>query len=187
MQHLPGWTIESLQGNEFDSFVNYLNEHVSSNGSLSEGYFQPIPRASSFLSPERAAAFRAGLDISVGDLGWRRAWVLRDSSGHIGGHVDLRSHPDEHARHRCLLGIGVRQYLRRKGGGTSLIQFAASWAVGMKTIKWIDLQTIGTNSAAIALYRKLGFTIVGDIDDMFNLDGQSFPYVLMTMRLDSSG
>lgn len=175
--------IEPLAPHEFDAFIEYLNDHIADNGRPPLGYFQPSSREASLFPPARAAAFRAGLEIPVGERGWRRGWVLRNREGRIVGHIDLRGHAEDHTRHRCLLGMGVHRDLRRQGLGLRLIRHAGRWAASTGVLAWIDLQVIGTNRAAIGLYRRAGFRTVGEVEDMFAIDGQSLSYLTMTLRL----
>ena len=109
--------IDALLPAEFDEFVNYLDEHLQENGSPEVGYFQPLSRDAGSFPEERKAAFRAGLEIAVGEPGWRRAWVARGAEGQILGHIDLRAHAERYTAHRCLLGMGVHRSLRRQGLG----------------------------------------------------------------------
>ncbi len=178
-----GAAIEALAVGDFGQFVTYLNDHLADNGGAA-GYFQPLPRGASFMAPERARAFRDGLDIAVGSRGWRRAWVARSAQGRIVGHIDLRSHADGLTAHRCLLGMGVDRGSRRAGLGAALIAHARHWAAEVARLEWIDLQVISENQAALALYRRAGFVTVGEITDMYRIDGNSFSYTTMSLRLD---
>jgi ribosomal protein S18 acetylase RimI-like enzyme len=175
--------IEALGTDDFGDFVTYLNDHLADNGGEA-GYFQPLPRRASSMPPERARAFRGGLDIAVGIRGWRRAWVARSPQGRIVGHIDLRSHADGWTGHRCLLGMGVDRGSRRAGLGAALIGHARHWAAEVARLEWIDLQVISENQAALALYRRAGFIAAGEIADMYRIDGNSFSYTTMSLRLD---
>ncbi|MFC0132913.1 GNAT family N-acetyltransferase [Massilia eurypsychrophila] len=178
-----GCAIEALGTDDFSEFVTYLNDHLADNGGEA-GYFQPLPQRASSMPPERARAFRDGLDIAVGSRGWRRAWVARSPRGRIIGHIDLRSHADGLTSHRCLLGIGVDRGSRRAGLGAALIGHARHWAAEEARLAWIDLQVISENRAALALYRRAGFITAGEIADMYRIDGNSFSYTTMSLRLD---
>jgi ribosomal protein S18 acetylase RimI-like enzyme len=178
-----GAAIEALGVDDFGQFVTYLNDHMADNGG-DAGYFQPLPRRASSMPPERARAFRDGLDVAVGSRGWRRAWVARSPEGRIVGHIDLRSHADGFTGHRCLLGMGVDRNSRRAGLGAALIAHARRWAAEVARLEWIDLQVISENQAALALYRRAGFNTAGEITDMYRIDGNSFSYTTMSLRLD---
>lgn len=163
--------------------MDYLNDHLSDNGTDSTGYFQPLSRAQSVFPAERAAAFRNGLEISVGSPGWRRAWVARNSIDQIVGHIDLRAHSEQYASHRCLLGLGVDRRHRKQGIGLALLEAAHFWALEVAKLEWIDLQVLSSNQAAIDLYSRVGFTKVGEWPDMFKIDGNAFSYTTMTQKL----
>jgi ribosomal protein S18 acetylase RimI-like enzyme len=178
----PRPLVEPLEAGAFDDFITYLNDHLTDNGGAA-GYFQPMPRGQSALPAERAAPFRSGLAIAVGAIGWRRAWVARAADGQIVGHVDLRGHPESFTGHRCLLGMGVDRQHRRAGLGAALIAHARQWAAEVARLEWMDLQVMSQNRAALALYRRAGFATVGEIDDMFHIDGLAFSYTTMSMRL----
>jgi ribosomal protein S18 acetylase RimI-like enzyme len=178
--------IEELHAAEFDSFMAYLNDHLSDNGNDSTGYFQPLSRAQSVFPPERAAGFRIGLKTPVGSLSWRRAWVARNSIGQIVGHVDLRAYPEPYSSHRCLLGMGVDRGHRKQGIGLMLLKAAQRWAIEVAKLEWIDLQVLSSNQAAIYLYTQAGFTKVGEVPDMFKIDGRVFSYTTMTRDLAGS-
>ncbi|MDD0843798.1 GNAT family N-acetyltransferase [Pseudomonas sp. Gutcm_11s] len=175
------YSIESISPSGFNAFITYLNDHLGENGTPEVGYFQPLSRGTSSFPEERKAAFLAGLAIPVGEQGWRRAWVARGLEGQILGHIDLRGHSERHAQHRCLLGMGVHRSVRRQGLGAALIKHAELWAASTRLLEWIDLQVLGANQAAVALYGQAGFTRVGEVPDMFRIDGHSFSYLTMTL------
>ena len=178
--------IEQPREPEFDSFMRYLNDHLSDNGTDSTGYFQPLSRTQSGFPVERAAAFRKGLEAPIGTQSWRRAWVARNSINQIVGHVDLRAYPEPYARHRCLLGLGVDRGHRKQGIGFALLEAAQSWAIKVAKLEWIDLQVLSSNQAAIYLYSQVGFTKVGEVPEMFKIDGKVFSYTTMTKRLSGA-
>lgn len=175
------FSIKSVIPSEFDEFIAYLNDHLSENGTAEVGYFQPLSRSASTFPIDRATAFRLGLEVPVGQQGWRRAWTALGQDREIVGHIDLRGHSERHTEHRCLLGMGVHYACRRKGVGSSLIQHAKRWAAGTNLLEYIDLQVLSSNRAALDLYRKAGFVQVGEIREMFRIDGHYFGYTTMTM------
>jgi ribosomal protein S18 acetylase RimI-like enzyme len=175
--------VEPLAAGDFADFIVYLNDQLSDNGGEA-GYFQPMPHGQSAFPAERAEPFRSGLAIAVGAKGWRRAWVARAADGRIAGHIDLRAHPEAFTSHRCLLGMGVDRQHRRAGLGAALIAHARQWATEVAGLEWMDLQVMSQNEAALALYRRAGFATVGQIGDMFHIDGMAFSYTTMSMRLD---
>jgi ribosomal protein S18 acetylase RimI-like enzyme len=177
-------SIEALSPVDFDEFITYLDDHLRENGSPDVGYFQPLSRSAASFPEERKVAFRAGLEIAVGEPGWRRAWVARGPEQQILGHIDLRGHAERYAAHRCLLGMGVHRDLRRQGLGAALIEHARVWAASSE-LEWLDLQVLSHNQAALALYEKAGFVRVGEVPHMFKIDGHAFSYTTMTRPCSS--
>jgi GNAT superfamily N-acetyltransferase len=174
--------IEPLDPAAFDTFLAYLNDHLSDNGRGENAYFQPLSREDSRFPAEKAEGFRTGMRTGVGVAGWRRVWVARAEDGAIAGHIDLRAHAERYAAHRCLLGMGVDRDHRKLGLGGRLIAHAAQWAVDAG-FGWIDLQVLSVNRPAITLYERTGFKKTGEIPEMFHIDGQALSYTGMSKRL----
>ncbi|HEX5688311.1 MAG TPA: GNAT family N-acetyltransferase [Ideonella sp.] len=180
---VPNLKIQALLVSEFDTFARYLNEHLKDNGEPPAGYFQPLSRDLSVFVGERAERFRRALVVPVGHTGWRRAWIARDEADAIVGHVDLRAHAEAFTTHRCLLGLGVAGSHRRQGLAQRLVVTACRWARSEANIDYVDLQVLSNNTAALALYRAMGFRQVGEVVDMFRIDGRSLDYTSMTLAL----
>jgi ribosomal protein S18 acetylase RimI-like enzyme len=174
--------IEPLTIGEFDWFIAYLTEHLAENGSEEVGYFQPVSREVPTLPLAKAEAFRSGLGTAVPEVGWRRAWVARQRSAFV-GHIDLRARPEPFTSHRCLLGMGVHREYRRRGLAGRLLAMATAWAVETSGLDWIDLEVLSTNLPAVRFYEKAGFELVGDVADLFRIDGLTLGSRTMTKRL----
>jgi ribosomal protein S18 acetylase RimI-like enzyme len=177
------FSIEPVDLAWFDEFLGYLDDQFSDNGKGDTPYFAPLARSESRIPPEKAASFRNGLQVPVGSPGWRRAWAARSPRGQLAGHVDLRAHRERCTEHRCLLGMGVHRDHRRLGLGATLIAHAEAWAMANTVIEWIDLQVLSGNEPALRLYLRAGFTRVGEVPEMFRMDGRSFAETTMTKRL----
>jgi len=174
--------VELVDETTLDAFLRHLDDQLADNG-LDGHYFQPLPRAQARLPDETRQSFRAGLDIPVGEPGWRCAWIACAADGAILGHVDLRGHAERFAGHRGLLGMGVRRDRRRLGLARRLLAHAEHWAGGDGLLRWIDLRVLSSNEPALALYRRSGYQMTGGTPDMFVVDGQSLGYVAMAKRL----
>ena len=183
MQATTGISIEPIDTSQFDEFLKYLGDQLSDNGKGATPYFAPLAPGDSLLTPEKVAAFRDGLQLPVGSRGWRRAWVARSANRQLIGHVDLRSHQQRYTEHRCLLGMGVHRQHRRHGLGAALIAYAEKWALANTAIAWIDLQVLSGNEPAMRLYLRAGFTKIGEVPEMFRIEGRSFSDITMTKRL----
>ncbi len=160
----------------------YLNDHLLDNGQEGGALFMPIARSDAGLPPDKQSSIRNGMLIGVGEPGWRRPWVAYAADGSIAGHIDLRARAEKAAAHRCMLGMGVQRAHRRQGLGAQLIEVALRWAQE-QGFAWVDLDVLSVNEAAIALYQRCGFHRVGELQDMFRIDGQSLACTSMTRPL----
>ena len=173
--------IEPLAEADLGDFFQYLGAQLAENGR--DGlWFMPVAPTDAGVPEAKRQAFRSGLATPVGEPGWRRGWIVRDARGHVAGHIDLRAHPDAFTGHRCVLGMGVRRDLRRLGVARRLLAHASEWAVS-QGLKWIDLQVLSANEAAVALYRREGFLMQGGRPDMFVIAGVSLGEIWMARRL----
>ena len=179
--NLASLTIRQAVREDLPVFFMYLNDHLRDNGSGGTAMFMPLARCESVFSPEKQAAFRSGIDTPVGQSGWRRAWLALTPDGSIAGHIDLRARPEKTCAHRALLGMGVHRDYRKMGLGAALVGVAMDWAATQK-IDWVDLEVLSVNAAARKLYESTGFTQVGQIDDMFRIDGESLGYTFMAKK-----
>jgi ribosomal protein S18 acetylase RimI-like enzyme len=180
-------SIRSVAPDDLPAFFAYLDDHLADNGRNGAALFQPMARAESRFPGEKKAGFTTGLATPVGEPGWRRAWIAVDEAGNIAGHIDLRARAERPAAHRALLGMGVQRDYRRQGLGLRLIDMAARWAKADAGLCWIDLEVLSVNEAAHQLYRRAGFTLVGELQDMFRIDGMNHAYTLMTRQLSMFG
>jgi ribosomal protein S18 acetylase RimI-like enzyme len=172
--------IRLIAPRELEKFFIYLNDHLSDSGKEGSPLFQPLSRNNSRLPKEKEESFSKGLSIPVGQVGWRRVWIAVDQNEEILGHIDLRAHTDQYIEHRALLGMGVDRKYRRVGLGKRLIETVTSWAVSETAIEWVDLWVLSGNTAAVHLYESTGFHRLGEVDDMFRIDGASEANTLMT-------
>ena len=175
-------TIRQAVREDLPVFFMYLNDHLRDNGRGGTAMFMPMPRSESVFSPEKQASFRTGMDTPVSQSGWRRAWLALTPDGSIAGHIDLRARPEKTCAHRALLGMGVHRDYRKMGVGAALVEAAMDWAC-TQTFEWIDLEVLSVNAAARQLYVRSGFTQVGQIEDMFRIDGQSLGYTFMSRKI----
>ncbi|MBB3119539.1 GNAT family N-acetyltransferase [Pseudoduganella violacea] len=175
--------IRAAEAADLPVFFDYLNEHLSGNGGNGAPLFQPMARGSIFPD-EKRAGFAQGLATALDQPGWRRLWLAEGENG-ILGHIDLRARPEGAARHRCLLGMGVHEQARRCGLGMALLDVAIAWAGESARLEWVDLEVLGANGPARALYRKRGFVQTGEMPDLFRIDGERLAYIYMSLALSA--
>ncbi|QJE03256.1 N-acetyltransferase [Massilia forsythiae] len=175
--------IRAAGGADLAPFFAYLEDHLRDNGTGGTPLFQPLPPGQSSLPGGVRLSFIKGLDIAVGQPGWRRLWLALGPTGSIAGHIDLRSRPEMAAAHRAMLGMGVHRLYRRRGLGTRLLATAADWAGRDAGLAWIDLEVLAHNRPAVELYARNGFTTLACIADMLRIDGASYDLSYMTRAL----
>lgn len=99
------------------------------------------------------------------------------------GHADLRGYRKATARHRALMGMGVSRGFRRAGVGTALVEGMLAWADQQRGFEYVDLWVLSDNQPARRLYERLGFSVCGEIKDMFRVDGKVCDYTMMVRQL----
>ncbi len=170
--------ISELREDELDAFLDFSARHHAENGA-DDVWFSPS--SGPHDRELQWSHFDAAWGVPVGEDGWMRVWVAREA-GEIVGHVDLRARGEPSTSHRALLGIGILAAHRGRGLGKQLMAVAIDWA-RTQPLAWIDLATFSDNTAALALYRKLGFVETGRIPDLFRLGGASITDVQMSLHL----
>ncbi|WP_076407475.1 GNAT family N-acetyltransferase [Shewanella sp. UCD-KL12] len=175
--------IRFIAENELHNFFEYLSLQIAENGQGDVPLFQPMSADVSVMSEQMKLRFSQGVATHFPDAGWRKLWIATDEKKQICGHIDLRPLAEAHTEHRALLGMGVHNDARRTGLGKQLIKTIVSWARDETELQWIDLWVMSNNLPAIALYQKTGFIKNGEIEDMFRIDGNSYSYINMSLKL----
>lgn len=95
---------------------------------------------------------------------------------------------DEHpsSSHVADVGIMVAAEWRRRGVGRALMEAAADWAMSVGIAK-LQLHVFPHNTAAIALYERLGYVREGRRRAHFVRNGEPVDVVLMALLLDGRG
>lgn len=166
---------------DLESFFTYLETQLLDNAAVDSPLFQPIAKEDCHVSARLKVKFREGFEPCVGELGWRKLWLLKDAIGNILGHVDLRHYGEEYRYHRVLLGMGVDSSVRKQGFGQQLIESAIQFCHETFGIDWLDLNVLSNNVPAKNLYLKLGFEEIGQMIDCYRIDGQSVSETTMTL------
>ena len=84
--------------------------------------------------------------------------------------------------HRGALGMGVVASHRGRGIGARLLEACLAHAP-RSGIEKVELTVYASNTPAIALYRKFGFSEIGVIRDYRRLDGVTYDALLMEKAL----
>lgn len=87
--------------------------------------------------------------------------LVAEVGGVIAGHASLDLASSPRRRHVGDIGIMVREDYHRKGIGEKLMRELIGFADNWLGLRRIELTVFAGNTAAIALYEKLGFTREG--------------------------
>ena len=104
--------------------------------------------------------------------------LVLDYGSEIVGVLTLQRGMYKKNRHTASLGIAIRSGHRSQGHGTRLIENAIEWSRS-KGIEKIGLEVFSTNTKAIDVYKKIGFTIEGIRAKQFKIDGNYVDDVFM--------
>ncbi|RYY04253.1 MAG: N-acetyltransferase [Gammaproteobacteria bacterium] len=166
---------------DLELFFEYLGEQLLDNASDYSPLFQPIAKENCQISEQLRAKFRDGFTSDVGELGWRKLWLVKDFSGDIRGHIDLRHYGRDYSFHRVLLGMGVEYSARKRGLGVKLLNSVIEYCKETSGIDCLDLNVLSNNIPAKNLYLKCGFKIIGEMADCYRIDGKSVSEITMTL------
>ena len=111
-------------------------------------------------------------------------FVAEDTGGLFLGMITVNrlSHPQ--LRHRASFGISVLGSQRNLGLGTQLIKRAILWCQE-NGIAQLSLEVMA-NNPAIALYKKLGFVVIGENASGVKVAGSYQPLFTMAFNLPDS-
>jgi len=175
--------IHPLAQSRIEEFFIYLKDHISDNGQAQTSLFIPISRKDLDIPAGMMESFRKGQALPLDGLGWRRIFIAENTEKEIVGHIDLRSHNQAYTQHRAIMGMGVHREYRKLGLGRLLIESIEIWVKEKTELEWIDLWVLSENKPAIRLYEKMGFHKVGEVENMFKIDGAALSYKQMTKQV----
>lgn len=78
--------------------------------------------------------------------------------------------------------MGVDKHFRRQGVGITLIKHVLRYCHLDPDIMWLDLNVLSNNEPAKCLYLNAGFTICGELEDKYRIDGQSIAELTMSIK-----
>ncbi|GIL38720.1 GNAT family N-acetyltransferase [Roseiterribacter gracilis] len=175
-------TISPVPPDKLDELLPHMEKLLRSSGRRGAPHFTNS-RDRDVYDVAYNDRLRAQLALPLEKRGWVRIWVATDGD-EVLGHVDLRASESLADAHRVLLGIGIAEGHRGRGLGRLLTEFAIDWARAQGYV-WMDLNVFTQNTAAVALYRKLGFVQIGLYVDRFRFDGEPIDEFSMALDLRS--
>ena len=174
--------IDVATKSDMPDFFTYLTLQLAENGRGGSPLFQPVSRDDSIVSVPTRQRFMQGVATPVGEPGWRLLWLMKNDTGAIMGHVDIRPYEDEYCQHRVLLGMGVDSHYRRQGLGRILIEHCIAYCRDQAQISWLDLNVLSNNEAAKPLYLHAGLQNLGEVEDKYRIDGVSVSEISMALK-----
>jgi len=177
--------IRQIEPTAVDRFMSHAEMHAKESGNGTTVRFGLREPSDPFDRDRIRRVLEAGLSCAIATPGWCRVWI-DEGPEDIRGHVGLRGHAEPQSRHRALVNIGVLERYRRQGIAAELLDAAIRWATTHGELSWLDSEVFGHNEPALRLHRKLGFTEVGRVTDMYRLDGALVDDVRLTLKLRDS-
>ncbi|GLT16937.1 N-acetyltransferase [Vibrio zhanjiangensis] len=166
---------------DLDPFFEYIGVQLLENADDDSPLFQPLSKEHCRVSENFKAKFREGFEHSIGEHGWRKLWLIKDSHQGVVGHIDLHHYSEEYKFHRVLLGMGVDSNLRQQGLGAKLIECVIQFCNQSPSIDWLDLNVLTNNLPAKNLYLKCGFETVGEMSDCYRIEEHAVSETMMTL------
>ena len=116
----------------------------------------------------------------IRELGPRGCYIVAVDGDEVVGHAFLEPMTLAAVQHVHRLTIVVHPGQTGRGVGTALLTHLQRWAAGATAVGKIELLVRHTNSDAIRLYQRLGFTEEGRFKDRVRLpDGESVDDIAM--------
>jgi RimJ/RimL family protein N-acetyltransferase len=108
-----------------------------------------------------------------------RTILVAEEGGNLIGFLAAVGEGLRRARRRVSIIVGIRQSHVRQGIGQKLFEEIERWA-SANAIRRLELTVMTHNAGALALYRKVGFTIEGTRKDSLFVDEQFVDEYAMT-------
>jgi ribosomal protein S18 acetylase RimI-like enzyme len=163
--------IELIQERHVDGFRRAVDLVAREKKYLARTEAPPLPDTIAFVSE----------NIRNGN-----AHYLAIVDGVVVGWCDIVPMKKEIFSHCGVLGMGIVEAYRGRGIGLKLIRTALGKA-GANGLKRVELEVFHSNTAAIALYRKVGFEIEGRKRKAAILGGACLDTIQMALFLDEDG
>ena len=131
-------------------------------------------------------------EASFSDAEWEARIMPSDNALIIGAFADdvlkgcvgvFRHCPAKMAHKATIWGVYVEQDIRGQGVARALMLRAIEQIKTLSGIRQITLNVTGTNEAAFALYRSLGFELCGEEPDALHVQGRFYTEKHMFLRL----
>jgi RimJ/RimL family protein N-acetyltransferase len=110
------------------------------------------------------------------------AVLVAETAEGLVGRLSIARDPHPASRHVADVGLMIAREHRRRGAGSALMEAAEEWAEGVGISK-IELHVFPYNTAAIALYDRLGYEREGLRRRHYRRGGELVDAVLMAKEI----
>lgn len=122
----------------------------------------------------------------IGDLVPEDYLLVAEVGGEVVGNAGLHASRGARRRHAGNIGMSVRDDWHGKGVGSALMAAIVDIADNWLNYRRLELTVYVDNEAALALYRKFGFTIEGTLREYAYRDGAYVDaYTMARLRSDA--
>ncbi|WP_027089251.1 GNAT family N-acetyltransferase [Thomasclavelia saccharogumia] len=108
--------------------------------------------------------------------------IVAKDDDQIVGLVSLNGNSKKRLKHHASLGISVLKDYWNQGIGSNLLSATIGYAIEAG-LEIIDLEVVTDNMAAIVLYKKFGFEIIGRYDNYMKIGDEYLNVYLMNLYL----
>lgn len=136
------------------------------------------------LEPDERPASVAAARAHIIELLAKRtsALFVADAGAELAGYIEAEGGAFRRNRHRATLVLGVRAAYGRRGLGRRLLEAVTAWAPYTGVTR-LELTVMAHNTAAIALYRAIGFEQEGLRRRSLIVDGAPVDELAMALLL----
>jgi ribosomal protein S18 acetylase RimI-like enzyme len=142
-----------------------------------------VAREKKYLARTEAPPIEDAQAFAKDNIQKGNAHYVATVSGKVVGWCDIVPLKKEVFSHCGVLGMGVIEEYRGQGIGRKLMEAALSKAK-QNGLEKVELEVFHTNSKAIALYERIGFTAEGRKLKAAKLEGQYLDCIQMALFLD---
>lgn len=164
-------TIRSATKEDAENLLEFFN------GVCSESVFLLSDGSETSYTAEQEKEF-----INAHSENTQNFLVLAEANGEIIGNCTFEQVSFlKRVKHRCTLGISVKEKYQGMGIGKILMCFAQD-AAKQKGFEQMELEVIANNQKAINLYDKLGFVKCGEITDGIKYPDGSYENIIIMVK-----
>lgn len=109
--------------------------------------------------------------------------LVVEHNGQFIGNIDVTGNSRKALQHTAILGMGILKSWRGCGLGTLLVQHVIDWAKSANCLEILWLQVYAENKAAVALYHKHGFEIMGRMPEFIKVGAYYYTNQIMQRQV----